>query len=302
MTEHNLEVLKEQMPELFQERELALGWDEIFIIEPVPDVERRHHDEYTELAHHPVGHSPTAKPFDELGPWLVQEEGEGWPEIDPRIVQVLGGAHPGAPLPADPAEPVPPTDSLAFYLPYHYYYPRWWGVYLLAEGVLSLARYLHRQQNVPPLLAWDGARMFLYFHEAFHNRTECFATRLELTHRRPLYKTGFEQFYRSTLGTDECLEEGLANAKALQDVWLRLKNQRVIEGLVAFTKLQPPGYRRAAQIRADYNAVRCAWAEKKSESVLSPTPGAPSRHLELCAALVQRYHKYQKPGELHHPV
>jgi hypothetical protein len=75
---------------------------------------------------------------------------------------------------------MPPPDCFAFYLPFHYYHPTWWGVYLLLEGVLWLASEIVRRAGgrVSMKDAVCVARMFLYYHEAFHHKTECFATRI----------------------------------------------------------------------------------------------------------------------------
>ena len=47
--------------------------------------------------------------------------------------------------------------------------------------------------EVGPSQAFETARLFLYYCEAFHHKTECFAIRLELAHRQAFYKTWFEQ-------------------------------------------------------------------------------------------------------------
>ena len=56
-----------------------------------------------------------------------------------------------------------------------------------------------------------AAMFFLYAHEFYHHRVESLASRLEVTHRTPAYKTGFEAFYQKHRGTDQWLEEALAN-------------------------------------------------------------------------------------------
>ena len=42
--------------------------------------------------------------------------------------------------------PYPPPDALAFYLPFHYFHPVWWGVYLLLEGVERLATFIEDEK------------------------------------------------------------------------------------------------------------------------------------------------------------
>ena len=112
--------------------------------------------------------------------------------LSPEIIQVLGGIHGGGPIPYTDHTKMPPPDCLAFYLPFHYYYPDWWGVYLLYEGVLWLRDEIIRRSGneVGLRQALVAARLFLYYHEAFHHKTECFAIRLELAHRQAFYKNG----------------------------------------------------------------------------------------------------------------
>ncbi|MBE0418479.1 MAG: hypothetical protein IBX63_12060 [Coriobacteriia bacterium] len=70
---------------------------------------------------------------------------------------------------------VPPPDCLGFYLPFHHYYPVWWGIYLIAEGVEGLARFVH--DHACGRLDWAEsaavARVFIYGHESFHHAVEC---------------------------------------------------------------------------------------------------------------------------------
>ena len=99
----------------------------------------------------------------------------------------------------DLSGPPPPTESLAFYLPFHRYYPTWWGVYLTFEGVTYLAGEICRHSGglVSHRDAMRAAVTFLYHHEAFHHKVECFALRLELTHRTPMYTRGVERLFQS---------------------------------------------------------------------------------------------------------
>jgi len=211
MSIEHLDLLHAELPELFQDRELPRGWDEPYLILPF-DPEERGGDPLAlpdeaadELACFPVDmpNNPVALPH---------------PGMPSEIMDLFGLGHPGSPMRVeDLREPLPP-DCLAFYLPFHYYHPVWWGVYLWGPGVDYLAQQIQARapQHIEDALAWQAAKFFLYHHEAFHHQAECFATRLELTHRRPFYKTGFERIYQRTLMTDDCLEEGLANARALE--------------------------------------------------------------------------------------
>ena len=73
---------------------------------------------------------------------------------------------------------MPPPDCHAFYLPFHYFYPIWWGVYLLYEGVLWLAHEIVRRSGneVSPRQAFEAARLFLYIITKPSITAECFYT------------------------------------------------------------------------------------------------------------------------------
>lgn len=162
----------------------------------------------------------------------------------------------------------PPPDAYAFYLPFHYFYPDYWGIYLLAEGVEEVAEMLHSESGgALTREKWvRAARNFLYWHEVFHHATECFATRLEVTHRKPIYKTGFERFYQVTAGTDDCAEEGLACAYAyanLKTYTAKADRPAVLATVRSWIQRMPPGYRQGQHWlkTRPYEEARSAFAE-----------------------------------------
>jgi predicted RNA binding protein YcfA (HicA-like mRNA interferase family) len=159
----------------------------------------------------------------------------------------------------------PPPDCLAFYLPFHYYYHRWWGIYILHEGLEYLAEFIYKHARPRPDLdlAWKAAHIFLYYHEAFHHRTECFGTRFELIDRKPHYIGGFQDLFDKTYGTDECLEEALANATAAIEVSNKLNHSGINDALLEYMRGMPPGYRRADEFieKSNFNGGRNLFSE-----------------------------------------
>jgi hypothetical protein len=128
------------------------------------------------------------------------------------------------------------------------------GVYLTVEGVFALGRFIERRTGgvMAPGEARVVSRLFLYGHEACHHAVECFATRLEVTHRTALYRRGFEALYQKTAGTDDAHEEALATAKGYAlagRVGRRLfkgqpaKRRAVLAALADYIVGCPPGYR-----------------------------------------------------------
>jgi hypothetical protein len=252
MSVEDLDLLHKQLPELFAGKELPENWDDDLIIVSVPDVELITETERVTLREEPgiwaedsdleALNDPgpdEGEMLDDLGPEYIDSSLPP-PTPSPEVLQVLGGIHGGAPMPYTDPTRMPPPDCLAFYLPFHYYHPDWWGVYLLYEGVLWLAAEIMRRPNneVWRRQTFEAARLFLYYHEVFHHKTECFATRLELTHRKAFYKGGFAQYYGQTLGTADCLEEGLANATGLTETSKKTKKSPNVDNAFGWLRIR----------------------------------------------------------------
>jgi predicted RNA binding protein YcfA (HicA-like mRNA interferase family) len=271
MSVAHLDILHSELPELFQTGGLSPAWDDGLVIVPIDNPESH------------LGDSAGRSPLDEEALNYVDLERlaaeptteiASMPTVPPEILDALGGAHPGAPASTIDPKEMPPPECFAFYLPFHYYYPTWWGVYLLLEGIQWLAHEIVRRSDgeVSAREAICAARMFLYYHEAFHHKTECFATRLEVTHRKPFYKTGFEHYFQKTIGTDDCVEEGLANATALELTRKSLRHKAIDHALAGYVADSPPGYRRGNEIRLQLSPVRCQFAEENRNFCLPHLP------------------------------
>lgn len=246
----DLSILQAQLPEVFDPHSLPDQWDD-WITLPIenPESQSAEQIEDVDMATQAETLAPKVLIVD---PWYeyFQVNNPAWADRQ----EDRTNHHPGQLVTYDGRNPYPPPDALAFYLPYHYYFPRWWGVYLIAEGVRSLARMLRKQSE--GMLDWKdavvAARLFLYAHEAFHHLVESFATRLEVTHRTPLYKAGFESRYQATYDTHECLEEALATAKGYQRALQAYRGSRkkqllIAEGLITYIKGCPSGYSEATK-------------------------------------------------------
>lgn len=205
------------------------------------------------------------------------------------ILPGLSGAFAGALQPAPPpTHPISP-DCLATYLPFHYFHPDWWGIYILFDGLIWMRNELFRlsKGTLDPSRALQVARLRLYHHEAFHHGTECFATRLELTHRRPFYIRPFEDLYQSTRGTDDSLEEALAEGAMLGSIRKKVAkdpDREVVFGsLLAQVRSGPPGYRRGAGLwkAPAFRKSRCLFAEQNQQACL---PGLPRKNPSVWAS------------------
>src|SRR5262249_49060311 len=158
--------------------ELPVGWDDDWLLVPV---------ENAESGLFPFDLGEEAE-FEDQGLDSLAPKSDLWSGV--RHPRIVSGRWPGAPR-NRAGSPVPPPDALAFYLPFHRFYPTWWGIYLLHEGVDALARDICRRADGTIQLAECSqvARIFLYGHEHFHHCVETLAMRLEVTHRKALYIT-----------------------------------------------------------------------------------------------------------------
>jgi hypothetical protein len=130
MSVEHLDLLHEQLPELFAVKELPENWDDDLIIVSVPDVELiaeaadAMFEETAALPIHDDFDVPEGVILDHVGPDYINLRVPP-PVLSEEVIQILGGNHGGGPVPYTDRSKMPPPDCLAFYLPYHYYHPNW---------------------------------------------------------------------------------------------------------------------------------------------------------------------------------
>src|SRR5262249_22577883 len=151
-------------------------------------------------------------------------------------------------------------DICGWYQPIHFFgYD--WGIFIKEECVkraaLMIARFVSRAviHSAPPL-AWfkalyRAAVYVYYLHEQYHHKIECLGFRLHVVQQRSAFLPYYRHVYAATKGTDDHLEEALANA----DCYLRLSTDpyafwitpHVVRATKAYLEWQfpqdPPGYR-----------------------------------------------------------
>ncbi|WP_418319037.1 hypothetical protein [Piscinibacter sakaiensis] len=153
-------------------------------------------------------------------------------------------------------------DCIGWYLPHHFYTEDTWGIYIdapkLDEAACSIAEDLRaggvrRGRNA---LAGKLALMLVYRHELFHAKVEAAFTWMELQALQPKFLPYKAKVFNALKGTDDHLEEALANFASW--VWasadavvqqltgqLGEKDRRLVEKVVRWhLDLSPPGYRR----------------------------------------------------------
>lgn len=188
---------------------------------------------------------------------------------------------PGAPIPS-PSSPRPPADAYAFYLPFHLYWNRGWGIYLITERYERLAEEFLRETR--PILTrkevYAATRLYLYEHEFFHHKAETFSSRLEVVSRKEVYLRGQHPLHENRRGTNQQLEEVLAEAYALRKVekrlrsdewgWPKEKRAAFKDVLAEFMEDSGPPYERGPEVYKEdrFEASR----NKFSEEILSWSP------------------------------
>ena len=268
MAESDIQTFRDELPDIFQDKKPPSGWEDYHIIPADIKDDRDAKDDSNSI--NPVAEELTNHLESQVAESFTVAENLDRPRQNdlstafsrtPKVHDLSVAARfPGGPLQHE-TEGFPPPDAFAFYLPFHYFHPALWGIYLIAEGVIWLALQLRiysgwdkerGDYKLTVKKAVTAAQLFLYYHEAFHHKTESFATRLEVTHRQPLYRLGFHDLFQETFLTDGCLEEALANAHAYRKVEQVLNGRGwrtgvVMKGLRAYIKGQPPGYSRGLE-------------------------------------------------------
>ncbi len=249
-----IESLFHHLPEVFDQRQPRTDWGDEYIFVPIdnpdqiiPPIEEMSAPVILDESLLGEGIS------DALSVGLEGEDDESTRilvEAFEKILEAFTGGAAGAPEPPPERDNFIPPDCLAFYLPFHYHYPDWWGIYLVHEGVEWLANKLSELDggSLPPSIYRIASRRFLYHHEFYHHRVESLAARLESVHRGPAYITGFEAYFNFTSGGDGWWEEALANAYAYQKVAANFTTNpqfkaHILNALEQYIQGTPPGYR-----------------------------------------------------------
>jgi len=136
-----------------------------------------------------------------------------------------------------------------------------------------------------------ASQVFLYGHEAYHHNVESFATRLETSHRTPLYKEGFQRIYQDTVEHPEkCSkpygpgEETLAVAYGIlkaRNLFRQEKSKQlaVVNALKSYIKECPPCYSRGNEYikTGGFKIGQCDFAERNHIESIS----RPSKNLKI---------------------
>jgi hypothetical protein len=232
-------------------------------------------------------------------PWLFPTSGErAWSTEELRNVleQIVSGPDTDQPARGrhheDAAtQDLADWDICAWYQQIHFYGSDW-GIYIRQDCLIRQARAIYQEaQGGGASIALQAllASLAVYFlHEHFHHKAESLAIRLQVIQpsiRR--YPDYWYDVYTKTLGTDDNLEEGLANA----DSWRRLNEPRHARTLSAHVRRaarrylnqrfpqDPPGYRRATDYLTDagFREALYMLSSQIDEGTASPSRAAVGR-------------------------
>jgi hypothetical protein len=202
--------------------------------------------------------------------------GAALPVADEETVTV----RPDDPITIEEREPVPQTEpaidgttveTLAFYLPFHFYRTAW-GIYIRAAGLWALAGRLALPKKHPGLETLAVSYRLLLAHERAHFRAEYAASRIEVLTAEPRYEDYFKDVEAGLH------EEALANAYALGQL-RRHAVPKMIKAVAAWMATQPDGYRDFAKWLPPHTTEahrRAAIAMSRVAAVTNRLSGAPS--------------------------
>ena len=214
-------------------------------------------------------------------------------------------------------------DTCAWYQPLHFFGSDW-GIFIREECLLRVAISIARHTDLhtfkseraaavanqllgkpfPSSWGYTDAEIFLraalaclYLHEHYHHRVECLGIRLQVVTQKSLYAPYFKSVYKAAMGTDDLLEEALANAcmylRMSELTYKKLLPDSVREGLKrklrASFPYDPPGYRMASNYldQARFNVGENFLQGYLRET--SQTPVQPSWHWENAPRLTQSF-------------
>jgi len=186
-------------------------------------------------------------------------------------------------------------DICAWYQPVHFHgYD--WGTYIRENCIIRQRNLIasclpFHYINLPPQItrilyrACYRASFAIYLlHEQFHHRTESLGIRLHVTQGSDCYLRYFKNVYQVLKGTDNHLEEALANAyifrRITKDPYKKWLGTGVLEATLKFLELSiplhPPGYRKTLDYKTQAtfdrgeNLLQCQINEASANPTQTP--------------------------------
>jgi predicted RNA binding protein YcfA (HicA-like mRNA interferase family) len=214
-----------------------------------------------------------------------------FPEVDPEVLDGVLSGNGGL---RGASGAVPAVDVLAWYQPIHFF-ANDWGIFIKEKALLDLAADLApwipgRYRSSSPRTEFASlirtAFAFLFLHEQYHHKVESFSIRLHVVEQRLVYPDYISKVVGAVAGSDNNLEEALANADAWRRLttppyknWVRTgRRQSVRNWMEDLFHHSPPGYRRAPGLLspASFDLTEQLLQSRAQEARLSPVRTSPS--------------------------
>lgn len=198
-----------------------------------------------------------------------EDSAEDWAEELPKdlVEEIVSIARDGKDLdeyPEDISRETGIWDRCAWYQPIHFF-AHDWGIFVREDCLLSQAKNIASKLRLggqrvtnPSLLTKALLRASFstfFLHEQFHHKVECLGLRLHVVLGFSAYLPYESSVYRATFGSDDCLEEALANADSYRRLgtspYKHLLGDTVLTSTREYLENRfvrdPPGYRMAGK-------------------------------------------------------
>lgn len=196
-------------------------------------------------------------------------------------------------------------DACAWYRPLHYH-GLGWGIFVREDCLLRIA--LEIAPYCPrPHSSWQtyqlakalirAAFSALFLHEQYHHKTESFALRLHVVERTGRYVPYHQGVYLPSRGTDDLLEEALANADSYHrlrtDPYRRMIGETVLAATTRYLEdefpRQSPGYRKAVDLLDPVDFGRRENLLKSQVQEAAMVPFRPASDWDVAPRINQSY-------------
>jgi hypothetical protein len=159
MAVDDLGTLRQQLPEVFDDLPVPDRWDDEWLVVPIEEPE----EGYQDYLHESVGVPGIEQEAASQASADIDARGEQFGDLGVPPGFGTAGRFPGGPVTRERSQYYPPPDAFAFYLPFHFFYPTWWGVYLVLEPTLELAAFVraHSGEKLTIAESLVATRIFL---------------------------------------------------------------------------------------------------------------------------------------------
>lgn len=195
-------------------------------------------------------------------------------------------------------------DTCAWYQPIHFFGLDW-GIFIREDCVRRQAVWVARFVEPTARLSYGGktlakalvrAATYAYFlHEHFHHKVECLGLRLHVVERTSRYLPYHSMVYQKAAGTDDQLEEALANANMYHRLghqpyakWISPPIRDALREYLRWSfPFNPPGYRRALDYlkKTDFDDGENLLQGQVKEATLQPVQ--PTADWDIAPRLMQ---------------